>query len=108
MFKITKTNGTIIGYTDEPMYIRVLENGSISPTKGKTRAIGIAYDKIAYNLLGNNEIIGAEIVSVSEFKTEELVKLTQQNTANLDYISMMTGVDLPLEIMSVEENLEVV
>lgn len=100
MYRITRLDGTELGVVDSVHYIKIAENGCFIPTDAST-AIGLAFDSVPYNLTGHNEIDG-ETVSVSYVDGSAYVKMTAQNTANLDYLSMMTGIDFPDEEGDVE------
>ncbi|MBE6606892.1 MAG: hypothetical protein E7635_07670 [Ruminococcaceae bacterium] len=65
MYKITKTDGTELGVTDSVLYIKINDNKSYSPASAE-EAVGIAYCNTAYNLIGYEEIAGAETVIISE------------------------------------------
>lgn len=70
--------------------------GSFCPAT-ETEAIGVAVAGKPYNLSGHSDIEGAETVLVSYVDGGVFARLTAQNTANLDYLSAMTGIDLPNE-----------
>ena len=65
MYKITKTDGADIGYTDSVIYIKIASNGCFIQTN-KDDAIGVAYAGTPYNLFGHNEIPGVDEVMVVE------------------------------------------
>lgn len=65
MYKITKTDGADIGYTDSVIYIKIASNGCFIQTD-KQNAIGVAYAGTPYNLFGHNEIPGVDEVMVVE------------------------------------------
>lgn len=63
MFRIININGAVLGNTDTVNYIRVAKNGCFVPTN-KKNAIGVAYKGTPYNLLGFQNIEGADTVIV--------------------------------------------
>ena len=65
MYKITKTDGADIGYTDSVIYIKIASNGCFVQAD-KQNAIGVAYAGTPYNLFGHNEIPGVDEVMVVE------------------------------------------
>jgi hypothetical protein len=65
MYKISKQNGEVIGITESPTYIKLHPNGGFT-LAGEADAIGVAYRSVPYNLIGHDDIDGAETVVVSE------------------------------------------
>jgi hypothetical protein len=65
MYQIIKINGTKVGITESVNYIKIHTNGCFVVTN-KEDAIGVAYRGMTYNLVGHNDIIGAETVIISE------------------------------------------
>lgn len=92
MYKLTTTDNTDLGYTDEIFYIRVLEDGTFSPTYNKYSADGVAYNQIVYNLINKSKIANAQTIIIEEYQVDELIKTIKQNSANIDYVSMMAGI----------------
>lgn len=64
MYRIIKTDGTELGLTDSVYYIRIGDSGCFTPADKKD-AIGVAFNSVAYNLVGRTEIDGADTVVVS-------------------------------------------
>lgn len=90
MYKIIKTDGTQLGYTAKPHYIRLSNSGCFIEASSQD-AIGIAFDSIAYNLIGNETIEDAGTVMVIEmdegpvvFDHESRVAVTEQAAVDLD------------------------
>jgi hypothetical protein len=106
MYRIIQTNGTELGITEDVNYIKVSGNGCFVLTD-REHAVGVAFRSEPYNLLGHQEIQGAGTVIVSEIDGgAHLVQQAQelaQYAANLDYLSMMTGVELTEEEEVVED-----
>ena len=71
MYRIIKRDGTVLGITDAPAYIKYGESGCFT-TATKEDAIGVAYDSVPYNLLGHEDIPGAETVLVREMDAGEI------------------------------------
>lgn len=66
MYRIIKvSDGTEIGVTDTIEFIRYGNSGCCVPADQK-HAIGVAVNSVPYNLVGHDEIEGAETVVVSE------------------------------------------
>lgn len=76
MYRIIKTDGTVLGITDSVNYIKISNNGCFSNAISKD-AIGVAFNSIAYNLIGYTEINGADTVIVSEIDTGYEIKSHQ-------------------------------
>lgn len=64
MFRIIKIDGTELGITDSVNYIKIGEDGCFANATSHD-AIGVAFNSIAYNLIGHTDIDGAETVIVS-------------------------------------------
>lgn len=64
MYRIIKIDGTELGITDSVNYIKIGASGSFTPAAEK-EAIGVAFNSVAYNLVGHTEIADAETVVVS-------------------------------------------
>lgn len=64
MFRIIKIDGTELGITDSVNYIKISEDGCFANATSQD-AIGVAFNSIAYNLIGHTDIDGAETVIVS-------------------------------------------
>ncbi len=64
MFRIIKIDGTELGITDSVNYIKISANGCFAPTD-KENAIGVAFQSTPYNLVGHEDIEGADTVIVS-------------------------------------------
>lgn len=73
MYRIIKIDGTELGITDSVNYIKIGTSGSFT-TATEHDAIGVAFQSIAYNLLGHDEITDAETVIVSKTDAGELIK----------------------------------
>lgn len=65
MYRIIKIDGTELGITDSVNYIRISDNGCYTNAT-QQEATGVAYQSIAYNLVGHSEIDGADTVVVSK------------------------------------------
>lgn len=64
MFRIIKIDGTELGITDSVNYIKISEDGCFANATSQD-AIGVAFNSIAYNLIGHTDIDGAETIIVS-------------------------------------------
>ena len=65
MFRIIKTNGTELGVTESVNYIKIHKNGCYT-TATRADAIGVAYNSVAYNLIGHDDIADTDTVIVCE------------------------------------------
>ena len=91
MYKITKIDGTEVGYTDTVIYIKIAPNGCFIQTT-KDNATGVAYDSTPYSLFGSNGIDGADTVIVTEVDSARYEK--PKIRADIDYLAVMAGVSL--------------
>lgn len=65
MYRIIKIDGTELGVTDSINYIKISENGCFTNATAED-AVGVAFNSVAYNLVGHNEIEEADTVVVSK------------------------------------------
>ncbi len=63
MYRIIKSDGTELGVTDHVNYIKIGKSGDFTMADEET-AIGIAHRSVAYNLIGQDVIEGADSVIV--------------------------------------------
>ena len=70
MYRIIKIDGTELGITDSVNYIRY-------------DAIGVAFKSVAYNLVGHEDIEGADTVVVSEIDGGQELKSHQTTIEGL-------------------------
>lgn len=82
MFRVIKVDGTELGVTDEVTYIKVGASGSYIDVPAD-EATGVAFKSEPYNLLGHNEIEGADTVIVSEFDGGNSIYSQQKIVDNL-------------------------
>lgn len=73
MYRIYKIDGTELGITDSVNYIKIGESGSFTIATEKD-AIGVAFDSVAYNLEGHDEIDDAETVVVSKVDGGKIIQ----------------------------------
>lgn len=74
MYRIIKiSDGTEVGVTDSVVFIRYGNSGCFVPTT-QDEAIGVAYNGTPYNLVGFDEIEGADTVVVSKIDAGEVMK----------------------------------
>ncbi len=64
MFRIIKIDGTELGITDSVNYIKIGEGGCFTNATVHD-AIGVAFNSVAYNLVGHTDIESADTVVVS-------------------------------------------
>lgn len=65
MYRIIKIDGAELGVTDSVNYIKISDNGCFTNATAEN-AIGVAFDSVAYNLVGRSEIEDADTVVVSK------------------------------------------
>lgn len=65
MYRIIKIDGTELGVTDSVNYIKISENGCFTNATAED-AVGVAFNSVAYNLVGYNKIEEADTVVVSK------------------------------------------
>lgn len=97
MYRIITTEGTELGLADSVLFIKKNTDGTLIEASRKD-AIGLAYKGTAYNLPGHTEIEGAKTavavqVSAAQIMQEQTV-LTEKLQANMDYLAMMSDVDI--------------
>ncbi len=90
MYRITNiSTGDNLGAVDQVTYINIGSSGDFTPAS-EEEAIGVALNGVAYNLLGHEEIEGADTVVVSAFDGGALVAEQQRIIDNL-LISALEG-----------------
>lgn len=105
MYRIITTSGTELGLTDSVRYIKKSDAGAfVQATVGE--AIGVAYGGVAYNLIGHSEIADADTVIVVDAPLGQLIAESEAAAsklqANIDYIAMMSDIELDEESESEE------
>ena len=65
MYRIIKIDGTELGITDSVNYIKIGASGDLTNAT-ETDAIGVAFNSEPYNLLGHDDIDGADTIIVSK------------------------------------------
>ena len=65
MYRIIKIDGTELGVTDSVDYMKISEDGCFTNATAED-AVGVAFNSVAYNLVGHNEIEEADTVVVSK------------------------------------------
>lgn len=71
MYRITRTDGTVLGIVEKVNYIKIGESGSYTTATQKD-AIGVAYRGEAYNFADFNEIPDAARVVITEIDAGEV------------------------------------
>lgn len=84
--------GSTIALSDSPIWVRRQLNGSLGQCD-RTKAFGVMVGTTKYNLRGHN--IGG-IATVDYEEVQGGTYMLKQES-NIDYLSMMTGIDLPNE-----------
>lgn len=91
MYRINTLDGIEVGITETLRYIKVHENGSFVQATDD-EAVGIAFKSTPYNLIGHDEIEGADTVIISEFDGGiELESLSQKH---IGAEQMITDLDI--------------
>ena len=82
MYKIESTSGVVLGYVDEPRYIRLSKNGSYVQAP-KELATGVAFNSNPYHLVGKDELKGAlDYVFVVKIDSGEVLFNSQMEIMN--------------------------
>ena len=100
------SGGELVALCDKPRYVRVNPDSGCYVECARAEAIAVSVNGDLYNLGGGSAVTGAPAAVVREtdaaqyvFRNRaQIIKGTEtgdRNTANIDYLSMMTGVDLP-------------
>ena len=72
MYRIIKIDGTELGITDSVNYIKIGASGDFANAT-ETDAIGVAFNSEPYNLLGHDDIDGADTITASYFVVDYIV-----------------------------------
>lgn len=83
MYRIIKTDGTELGITDTPLYIKMGVSGCFIPAS-EQEAVGIAFESVPYNLFGHSEIENTETVLLSPVDGGRHVFETIIATSNIE------------------------
>lgn len=91
--------GSLLALVEQPSWVYLMENGTYGLCEYED-AEGVAINGTVYNLAGhaiseNGEVAFKEIANGEYMMQQD--KVAAQNAANVDYLSMMTGYDLPIE-----------
>lgn len=99
MNRIIRTDGTELCLVDKARYIKRSSYGAFVEAERKD-AIGVAVKGVVYNLLGHDEIAGADTVLVSDASTaDELTAQRadldeQKNVASITFVSLAEKGDI--------------
>lgn len=99
MNRIIKTDGTELCLVDKARYIKRSDYGAFVEAERKD-AIGVAVKGVVYNLLGHDEIAGADTVLVSdastadELTTQRADLAEQKNVAAIIFVSLAEKGDI--------------
>lgn len=105
MYSIVAADGREIGIVETPVYIFKQSNG-VYALCDEAVAEGIAFEGTPYQLV-ERPAMGDGLIAVRLFEVDAgsrlsvQEKLTLQNSANIDYISMMADIILPNEFEEV-------
>lgn len=98
MFRIIKIDGTELGVTDYVNYIKIGDSGSFTNTSEED-AVGVAFNSVAYGLVGRAGIEGAESVVVSEIDGGNSIFALQQGV--LDNTEMLLNMQYESDLKSI-------
>lgn len=90
-------NGSVIGNTDKPLYIRKNKKNGCYVGATEEQAEGIAFRSKPYALLGKTGVDGPAVVLGQADAGEAIgdaAAAEAQNRADIAYIAMETGVEL--------------
>ncbi len=82
MYRIIKIDGTELGITDSVRYVKI-GNGGCLTNATIDDAVGVAFKSAAYNLVGHNDIEGADTVVVSKIDGGQELKSHQTTIEGL-------------------------
>lgn len=91
MFRVIKIDGTELGITDSVNYIKISSNGCFTQATIQD-AIGVAFNSIAYNLVGHNEIENADTVVIATIDGGS--QITELFAAHIETEQMLTELDI--------------
>lgn len=100
-------NGREIGVAESPTYIRKQSNGTYALCD-ESIAQGVAFEGKPYQIIDRDDMGGGLVrVRLQEVDTGSRLMAQQaanaRNAANIDYLSMMTDVELPNEEVQTDE-----
>lgn len=84
MYRIIKMDGSELAVVAKAMWVKVGPSGSLAPARSRGDAVGIAYQSVAYNLLGFDKIPGAETVMVAEVDDGEYIRAMKNTMCETD------------------------
>lgn len=87
MYRVIKTDGTELGLTESPRYIKTDKNTGTYVEAKKEEAVGIAFKGEPYNLFGHNEIEGAATVIVSRADSGDII-VEQRDVSSIVFVSL--------------------
>ena len=90
---LVKIDEVDLAYVENPVWIKKMNNGCFGLTD-RQRATGIVVAGTPYTLGVSDDMSELELVTITKLDGGSLLA---QYMANLDYLSAMTGVDLPEE-----------
>lgn len=93
MNRIIKTDGTELCLVDKARYIKRSDYGAFVEAERKD-AIGVAVKGVVYNLLGHDEIAGADTVLVSDASTADELTAQRADLAEQKNVAAITFVSL--------------
>ena len=93
MNRIIKTDGTELCLVDKARYIKRSSYGAFVEAERKD-AIGVAVKGVVYNLLGHDEIAGADTVLVSDASTADELTVQRADLAEQKNVAAITFVSL--------------
>lgn len=109
MYKIIAADGTIIGYTEAPMYIHKARNGCYAPCK-RENATGVAYGGAPYHLFGTealDELADALVVEMDSGDTTASVNTLLGNAGGQAAEQFRRAVQMYAVTLTEEQALEI-
>lgn len=91
MYRIIKVDGMEIGITDRVNYIK-MGTAECYVLTSHEEAVGISFQNKPYNLIGHNEIEGADTVIISEF--DGGMELESLSRKHIGAEQMITDLDI--------------
>lgn len=92
-------DGSVLALVEKPNWVYLMDNGCYGLCELEC-AQGVAIRGAVYNIneneISDNGKVSFAIVENGEYMMQQ-DKVAEQNAANVDYLAMMTGYDLPTE-----------
>lgn len=97
MYKIIKTDGTVLGLVETVIYIKKHPTNNCYTNATEMDATGVAYNSTPYNLIGHNEIENTDTVIVSLVDGgNEIGGLKEKDAEQTDHLAEVDEIAIDL------------